>query len=254
MKYAPSTIASHSSAISFIHCLFAFEDPTKSFWIKKFLKGTSKLATSKDSRLPFTKSLLKQLIDNIPVVIKLQCNQVLLKAMFLLAFNGFFRMGEIACTQSADLTNTVQSQDVEFMYNLGQLTGVKITMYKFKHKKTSDPVQLFITANQKSVYCPAQALLDYIKHFKPGNGPLFQFMDRMPVSYSFVAEKLKAVVMFLGLDPGRYKPHSFRIGAASVALFEGHSEDAIRRFGRWDSNAVRNYIRIPSLTLNALKK
>ena len=60
-------------------------------------------------------------------------------------------------------------------------------------------------------------------------------MDTSLVSYAFVAEKFKSLVMYLGLDPLRYKPHSFRIGAASVALAESHSEDAICRFGQWDS-------------------
>ena len=114
---------------------------------------------------------------------------------------------------------------------------------------SNDPVELFIPINNTYDYSPVKSLLRYVQYFKPKNVQLFQFMDKSPVSYAYVAEKLKSLVMYLGLDPLRYKPHSFRIDTASVALAEGHSEDAICRFGRWDSHAVRKYIRIPSLTL-----
>ena len=87
--YAPSTITSHASAISFIHSLFGYTDPTKSFWIKNFLKGISKLSSIPDSRLPFTQHLLHQLINGISAVISVFSHQLMLKAIFLLAFYGF---------------------------------------------------------------------------------------------------------------------------------------------------------------------
>ena len=50
-----------------------------------------------------------------------------------------------------------------------------------------------------------------------------------------------------GLDPSRYKGHSFRIGAASYAADRGFSDAQIRMLGRWKSNAFLCYIRAPSL-------
>ncbi|KAL5021808.1 hypothetical protein ScPMuIL_000963 [Solemya velum] len=50
--------------------------------------------------------------------------------------------------------------------------------------------------------------------------------------------KLKEVVSFIGLDTSMYKPHSFRIGAASTAFQCQIPEENIRLMGRWNSDAV----------------
>lgn len=71
-------------------------------------------------------------------------------------------------------------------------------------------------------------------------GPLFQFLDDCPVSYSFVSKSL---------DPKQYKGHSFRIGAATHAAQVGFSENAIQNMGRWKSDAVKRYIRIGSFSV-----
>jgi len=38
--YQPSTIASYVSALSYVHKMKLYDDPTDSFYIKKILKGT----------------------------------------------------------------------------------------------------------------------------------------------------------------------------------------------------------------------
>ena len=59
---------------------------------------------------------------------------------------------------------------------------------------------------------------------------------------------LSMAIKYCGLDPSRYKGHSFRIGAASYAADAGMSDSQIRALGRWKSDAFRKYIRIPSLS------
>ncbi len=78
-----------------------------------------------------------------------------------------------------------------------------------------------------------------MQFFKNMPGPLFQFMEHTPVTYALIREKLRLLIRFLGLDPSRYTPHIFMIGAASSALMDGHSEDMIRKMGRWNSAAVK---------------
>ena len=60
---------------------------------------------------------------------------------------------------------------------------------------------------------------------------------------------LTVTTKFAGLNPKLYKGHSFRIGAATEAANRGYSENAIQKMGRWNSSAVRRYIRIDAFAL-----
>lgn len=89
-NYKPSTIATHVSALSFVHKILDIPDPTAVFLIKKLLKGCEKSEPSVDSRLPITKDILYKLISSLPSICTSNMNQILLKTVFLLAFHGFF--------------------------------------------------------------------------------------------------------------------------------------------------------------------
>lgn len=78
--------------------------------------------------------------------------------------------------------------------------------------------------------------------------PLFRLADGSPVSRAILIDKLSMTIKYCGLDPSRYKGHSFRIGAASFAADAGMSDSQIRALGRWKSDAFHKYIRIPSLS------
>ena len=93
------------------------------------------------------------------------------------------------------------------------------------------------------------ALHHYLKTFGHISGPLFQFMGGEPVSYAFVSKHLHNTVSLIGLNPALYKGHSFRIGAATQAAQQGFSENCIQKMGRWNSDAVRRYIRLQSFVI-----
>ena len=51
------------------------------------------------------------------------------------------------------------------------------------------------------------------------------------------------------LDQSRYYGHSFRIGAATVAVEKGMEDSVIKILGCWDSLAYLEYIHIPQASL-----
>ena len=58
-----------------------------------------------------------------------------------------------------------------------------------------------------------------------------------------VAATLKASAMDLGMDGAEFATHSLRIGGATaMAATRLHSDDEIRRFGRWKSDCWRRYV------------
>ena len=246
LGYQPSTIASHVSAIAFIHKIQGYPDPTSSFLVHQFLKGAKKLNGSAfDMRLPITATILHRMILALPRAVMLLSQRALLKAIFLLSFNAFLRMGEICIKHGVSQNRVIQRDDICFIYRDRAVVGMRVVIRYFKNNVKQLPMTLLLPVNRDSESCcPVRAMQAYLREFKHVSGPLFQFQNGLPVSYAFVSEKLRIIVSFLGLDQSRYKPHSFRIGAATSAFCQGLSEDNIKRMGRWESNAVQRYIRV----------
>lgn len=102
--------------------------------------------------------------------------------------------------------------------------------------------------NRVPIFCPVQLMLDYLALRGNKPGPLFITLHGQPVSRANFTDQLALAIKFCGLNPARYKGHSFRIGAASHAADRGLSDAQIRVLGRWKSNAFHRYIRIPSVS------
>ena len=128
-------------------------------------------------------------------------------------------------------------------------TGIVLIMSHFKHNTSGRLVTLSISRTNDG-YCPVQALSRFLKVRGPFKGPLFAFANASPVTRNYFCQYLGKALQWAGLDPTKYKAHSFRIGAATTAADMGMSETHIQLMGRWKSTAFRRYIRIPMLQMN----
>lgn len=242
-NYQPSTISSYVSAISFVHKINFYEDPTDSFLIKKILKGAHNLRRSSDTRLPITKEILQKLVHALPFVIADFYNRIMLKAMMSLAYYCFLRIGEITVKKNTDFSKVMQISNVFFEKEQEHVIGVRVTLTDYKHSDLQ-PKTISITRDKENLLCPVESLLNYFAIAKHRMGPLFQFVCGAPVSYSYFNSSLKSLLSYVGLNPDVYKGHSFRIGAATAAAARGVSLSVIQSMGRWKSNAFKNYIRM----------
>ena len=108
--YSPSTITSHVSALSYIHKVLDIDDQSNSFIARKMLKGCDNVHGSvSDSRLPITKPILKQMLAGLERCVVDVAIQLLLEAVFLLAFSEFLRLGEILIRSKARLYQVVHA-------------------------------------------------------------------------------------------------------------------------------------------------
>ena len=242
---SPATITSHISAISYVHKICNVQDPTHHFIVRKILKGSQNLSRSVDCRMPITKPILAKLLLALPHIANDKNNLFLLRAIFLLAFHGFFRLGELATRNKDQISRVVQREDVKFIE--GQ--GVQISLKHFKNMQNNQPVTISLSPSTSTEICPVRALNEFTQRFKHTSGPLFSFLSGAPVSHSYVVSNLKSALQFCGLDTKLYKGHSFRIGAATEAAKLGLSENHIQQLGRWHSNAVKHYIRINAFSM-----
>ena len=92
---APSTISTYTSALSYAHKIRSFSDPTKAFVVQKVKTVQSRLCSKLDIRLPVTRSILHKLVLALSHIITLAYHILLFQTMFLVAFYGFFRVGEL---------------------------------------------------------------------------------------------------------------------------------------------------------------
>ena len=64
------------------------------------------------------------------------------------------------------------------------------------------------------------------------------------MSRTYFAAQLSACLEHAGYDPGLYKCHSFRIGAATSAATRSFTDRQTQTMGRWKSAAFKRYIHI----------
>ena len=101
-----------------------------------------------------------------------------------------------------------------------EVAGLKITFQDFKHNYNQRPFSLVV--NRQDDHCPVQLLPDYLELRGKAQGAIFLTNLGTPVPRVLFADLLcQAILKCCGLDPTRYKGHSFRIGTASYAADRG---------------------------------
>lgn len=129
---ATATISTYISAISYVHKLKGYADPTKAFLILKLLSAIKSRSRS-DIRLPITLPVLRLLVDALRQTSSSFYHSTLFTAMFLTAFYGFLRVGEITCQTTRSGRSVLQHQDLSFLLRQGEVIAAKLTLTNFKH-------------------------------------------------------------------------------------------------------------------------
>ena len=143
-KLAYSTITLHLSAISYAHKLGGFCDPTKSFLIQKLLTALSRQRHA-DIRLPITRLVLHELVRSLEYTNSSAFQRTLFSAMFLTAFYGLFRIGELSTKSTRLACSVVQYRDLQILSREGDPCTAKITITDYKHNSDHRPFDILIT-------------------------------------------------------------------------------------------------------------
>ena len=171
--------------------------------------------------------------------------------MFLLAFYGFFGIGELAANSAKSVSTVFQFSDLRFLISDGKAHFLKLVISEYKHNVNNRPFEILISREDcPAQFCPVQAIFDYLALRGNRTGPLFCHLNLAPITADQFNTELQRCLSFCGLDTRRYKGQSFRIGAASHAAEKGFSDSQIRTRGRWKSDAFKVYIRPERLLAN----
>ena len=167
--YAPTTMLTHMSALSYMHKITGSPDHTQQFVVKKLITGAQNLSGRQDTRLPITKSVLSKIVHAINFVASSEYIQLLLKSMFLLAFHAFLRIGEITVHGPQSRHSVIQLKDITV-----SSAELSVSITHFKHNISHRPVILAIAATHDP-NCPVAAILKFLNVRGPVQGPLFSF-------------------------------------------------------------------------------
>ena len=204
---APATITSYLSAIAYVQKIKGYLDPTKSFLIEKLLVALGRRGQA-DVRMPISHPLLYELVSALQHTSPSAYRRSLFGAMFMTAFYGFFRIGELSCASKKQVDTILQFDHVTFLKQSSRVTAVKIVITKFKHNTNNRPFVITIESEPSDTFCPVQTLLDYIKLRGHQKGPLFACADGEAISTNDFNLELRRALTFCGLDCSRYKSNT----------------------------------------------
>ena len=196
------------------------------------------------------KPVLNQLVRSLIFTNSSAWQHSLFGTMFLIAFYGLFRIGELAAKSTNLASSVVQYHSLTFSTSNGLSHIAKIRISEYKHNLSKRPFNILIAREDSSSLCPVTALLEYTRLRGNRPGPLFCHADFSPVSFHQFNTELQRCLTYCGLDISRYKSHSFRIVGACHAADKGFSDTQIRALGHWKSDAFKIYLRSEILTAN----
>ena len=231
--YSTATIRTFVSAIGFYHKVNGLHDPSSSYMVEKAIQGLKKLRPTIDKRRAITIDMLANMVCSLFNLPLTMYERYLFKSMFLIAFFGLFRVGEIT-----DSPHNVKVSNVSFTVNPEK---VVFQCESFKH--SVGPRSIHINRHAPTWLCPVQALKAFNRIRQNVQGPLFVDDQNRPIQRSHFVKILRSSLSICGYDTKVYQTHSFRIGGATLAASKGMSILNIQNLGRWKSNAFIKYIR-----------
>ena len=170
------------------------------------------------------------------------------KTIFLVAYYGLFRIGELASG-----SHPVKAANVHIAQNKNKMLFV---LYSSKtHGKEVRPQKIKISESKSSMwkgrvntfFCPFKLSREYLAlrgNFINDQDPFFVHRDHSPVRPEQVLRVLKCSLKAVNLPAKCYSFHSIRIGASTdLVLDHNLSIDQLKIAGRWKSNTVFKYIR-----------
>lgn len=205
---------------------------TRSFLVMQALRGVRSLSSRQGkNKFPVTPDVLRRLCTVLQQSSYSHYDQCALKAMFLLAFHAFLRVGEICSSRHAlSLCDVIMHGSY-----------VRVSFKSFKFSQGRSP-HVFIPSHP-SMLCPVAALHVFLKVRGTSPGRLFINSSGSPYSVLWFRSALSKISELAGLRAWGITPHSFRVGAATSAAALGIPEDTIQRMGRWSSRAFMRYIK-----------
>ena len=211
--------------------------------------GRSQATTARPTRLPITAQILLSLKEVWERGTVDTYSARLLWAMALTAFFGCFQLGELT-VQDLSSPPAVEASDVSF-----EESTLRVRIHlRFSKTDTAGSGADIILGSTGDSFCPVTALGNYLWVRPPGPVPLFVSSEGSPMARATFVAVVRVPLLAAGISSEGYTGHSFRIVAATSATCVGVPAHLIKAMGRWSSNALMFYLRLPPETLASIAR
>lgn len=242
-KMKASTIAMRISAISNVHKISKYPDPTKDEGVVELMKGIRReIGTRSNQKEPLLLSGLEKIVKLLPD----NLTGVRDKAILLTHWASAFRRNELMGLNVDDLKFTQH--------------GVTILLRKSKTDQAGVGMEKAIPYLKNESMCPVRAIQAWLKQSGITDGPLFRKIDRHGKIWKtrlwdhYAANLIKSGVAKIGLDPKKYSGHSPRAGyvteavekgipALSIAAVTGQTLQTVARYQRSAGTVARDAVK-----------
>ena len=126
---------------------------------------------------PVTRPVLHELVRSLRFTNSSGFQRSLNATMFLVAFYGLFRIGELATKSTRVASSVVQFNNLTFL----STHEAKISISNYKHNTSNSPFDIIPAREVSQPFCPVAALLQYCLTSGDRPGPLFCHVDYSPI-------------------------------------------------------------------------
>jgi hypothetical protein len=141
----------------------------------------------------------------------------------------------------------LQISDIAFKTN-----KLRVIIRFSKTDQTGKSSTLIFEGKAIEKLCPVQGMRYFVEKRGVPPGPLFRHADMTLLSRFQFNKVLQMAVEIVDKSITNIKSHSFRFGGATNAISKGIPYEKVKGMGRWQSDAAKRYIRIPSINIAAL--
>ena len=139
------------------------------------------------------------------------------KSVFLLAFFGLFRIGELVCANKKGPSSKVlQISDIAFKAN-----KMRVIIRFSKTDQTGKSSTIIFEGKANEKLCPVQGMKQFVEKRRFQPGPLFRHANMSLLSRFQFNKVLQMAVEIVDKSITNVKSHSFRIGGATNAISKG---------------------------------
>jgi len=260
-KLKSNTVNHYLAGLRNAHIRRGLEPPElRSVFVQQILKGRAnmeaKLQVGGKKRRAVTVKVMKKIKTALCQASWGKRERLLIWAVSTIAFFGAFRIHELLCKHEStfDPEQALLWEDMTVTGPMGNRTlSVKLKCPKERQAGRPTVVDILEVGGP---LCPIKAYKRWESREVHRRGePMFHWPDGTPLTgRRFNVEVKRLLGSEATTAEGVISSHSFRSALPTILAEIGHSEDDLKRIGRWSSRAYNAYIKGPRTQRLAMAK